>query len=1589
MGLRCLLSVVAVLVAVSVRAQESLDTILDRGYIAQWLVCGPFEPDAEGGILGAVKAGRPPLGSKDFMEPLGGVARIRPQHLTKVEGEKGVALWQLAGVQDSSLDLAPFFPDRNEGVSYAAFYVQSDVDERVYMDLQTPLGARVFLNGFLIREIRAAPLSVTGVDRFLVTFRRGLNLFVMEVPGATYESLGRATGMASGEIRESAFINRALLQGKSGFEIALDIMPTRDFGRSGGLGGLVFVPRLRSSGTFSGRVNNIRQDVVLTLFNPQTFSSPAIGVKVNVVGGGSPLELTIPPIPAQSPKQTSLPIPTAGAGPGETLSLEVELSAGDERVRFAASITVLRPSAGGNVYFVTGARVQGVELEDQATEIERHLSQFARQLLLMGKEGDYGFDLGGTSLWKPAFDMHPAGRRKLLDAVAFSRVAAWAGYGVPDERMVSGELLVRNLLHGYGSAKALLGDWNPVYFAWDSPAVAPQTPQILANAGVLGVVSNLPYRGLAELFRHEALDGTRVLHRRKQPGAAAPRSGRALRMMAERQRQELLERGLESDILVNTSEVAPPEPFWLEDSASLARSVPAIKVRGGGGRDFFEDAHSALLRASDDLSVSARTLTTHQLGALVAQPGLKSAYTQTESLVLRAEKFATMAALLGANYPEDALDLGWRQLLFCSSSRRLGFARTTRVYVDALAACREAAEYARGVLDDATDYIARLVDTYGEAPAGTDDALAVVVFNPSSWPRTDLCEMDLTLDGAAGLTLIDKDGVRVPFSADRLRIVNGRIAGARLRFMATRVPPLGYKTYYLVPSGELPKPVVGKGAQIENDFFRIIIDPSRGGGIAGLTDKKTGKEFVEDLWDEVLALPEDRRNNDKGRDLWTDGPAIRASDHDAAIELTRGDWYERLTLAAPFLGGRVVREITLYQGLPQVMCETRFEGLTEIDHLLAVTFSLAGAGQVPVFGERFGALVGRRSPMPMTFRTRGIENPSGTGAQPAFRWSALSPNDHIRVGADMAVPFGPAAVVHGDGGLLRGTAGEIQRALTGRGIPVDVWPSATRRLSLSWTDSTEFPNHNDDLNHGTAFRIVLGSPEQNRFTRLLFRQLSEDTITEFTERMMDGGALFFLDEDVPEDRAPVPTLILAGLTAGRTAEVGRDFARSVAEDGIYHLPPRDYVPQEGQGQPNQGLAILHKGAALSSVEGDGRLVILLSHAGRWDKDDDDLDIPVFAPNQSFRYALYPFFGTWRGAGVAQAGHAYNEPFSATVTDLHLGPHPPEQSLLGVNPRDFIVTSVKPAGNRVVSMGLNRIHPREGMIVRGYESAGRPWEGRLTFFAGVVAAALANGLDAPGASLRTNEGEVQFSASGFDITSLWVQPSARIRGGLEAQLGRAVDPYGPVFTRYWRHNRGAAPLGFQPLTLLLEGRLDDDTGAIDLVVANNLSDDAIQGEAFLTATSGWKIGPKQFAYSLGAGEFVKHEVVVLREEASAATGGIVARTEFAGRTYQDILGVDEDPIGLDVTRSGDEVRVTVTNRGGLPAEGFVDLIVPPAHWPEFGPRPAAVAYPRRAAVFVAPFESQFILFRSSGDHPGFWMVVKLAANGQVRYVRGPE
>ena len=224
----------------------------------------------------------------------------------------------------------------------------------------------------------------------------------------------------------------------------------------------------------------------------------------------------------------------------------------------------------------------------------------------------------------------------------------------------------------------------------------------------------------------------------------------------------------------------------------------------------------------------------------------KQAQRIAENTLLGAEKFATIAGLLGARFPTEAIDKAWRQLLFGAHHDGITGSESDQVYLDLLGGWREAVELGKTVLDGALDYLGAAIETAG-------DGRAVTVFNALSWPRTDIARVD----DRAARRRVARD--RAPGRRRRAscRSCSRPPTAARTggpparpsRSSPRDVPALGYRTFRAMPSatpldesGMAPDRRAGDRERRVRACRSIQPAAAR---IASLVDKRSGKELVQ------------------------------------------------------------------------------------------------------------------------------------------------------------------------------------------------------------------------------------------------------------------------------------------------------------------------------------------------------------------------------------------------------------------------------------------------------------------------------------------------------------------------------------------------------------------------------------------------------------------------------------------------------------------------------------------------------------------------------------------------------------------------
>jgi hypothetical protein len=205
------------------------------------------------------------------------------------------------------------------------------------------------------------------------------------------------------------------------------------------------------------------------------------------------------------------------------------------------------------------------------------------------------------------------------------------------------------------------------------------------------------------------------------------------------------------------------------------------------------------------------------------------------TLCRNAEQRLTSAAALAAladrvatagRYPAEAIAAAWRNCLLydehtwgahCSISQPDSEFTLSQWKIKAQYAV-DAAEQSKKIEKAAAAALAAQVRS---------DGPALVVFNPASWPRTDLVRVDLP----EGMAVADPS---VPV----------QITPEGTYVLASDVPACGYRVLKLARRAKQDDVQAAAGNVIESRFYRVEFDPA-GGGIVSIRDKQLGRELVD------------------------------------------------------------------------------------------------------------------------------------------------------------------------------------------------------------------------------------------------------------------------------------------------------------------------------------------------------------------------------------------------------------------------------------------------------------------------------------------------------------------------------------------------------------------------------------------------------------------------------------------------------------------------------------------------------------------------------------------------------------------------
>jgi alpha-mannosidase len=1160
---------------------------------------------------------------------------------------------------------------------------------------------------------------------------------------------------------------------------------------------------------------------------------------------------------------------------------------------------------------------------------------------------------------KPFWDLYPDRRQELRDLIAAGRVEIVGGtYNEPNTNLTGAETAIRAAVYGLGFQRDVMGAHPQSAWQLDVFGHDPQFPGIMAEAGL---TSSAWARGPFHQWGPKASTGSTAWMQFPSEFEWVAPNGKGLLTSYmpthysagwELERATTVEGAmwrayelLEDLALVAATKVTllpvgtdytPPSRWVTEVAKEWGRRYAWPRFEVALPREFFDAVRSELARQGRVPSPQTRDMNPVYTGKDVSFIDTKQAQRLAETELADAEALAALATALGAPVPRRELDKAWRQLVFNAHHDGITGSESDQVYLDLLGGWREAYELAHRVAERASAHLVEAIDTSapgapGASGATDDDDRPAVVVNTLGWDRSGLAVLDVPAPAAGqAVEVVDGAGRPVPVLCEP----SPAPGSVRLSFRADDVPGVGYSTYRARrrPAGATGGTAAWAavpGVVIANEHLEIAADPARGGGLRQVTDRASRFELVPEgeVGNELLVYPEYANHPRFGEGPWhllPLGPPARSGSGAATVRAERSDLGQRLVVDGALRGFGYHQVVTLWNGARRAELRTELHGWAIQDHLLRLRFptTLAGGTPVSAVGDAvvargFGLIDVDSADEPWT-----LDNP-------AAEWFGVSTTLVVEA-AEAGRSYhrrgmGVAEVVTPVGGGAAPWARRLVVALVQKGVTATCTEADRNRYGALHGDSN-LPD----------FRVAVGGPGENPFVAAVLQAagpaygaaLDAQLAHQGWARLLVPAARSLREVWQPgaDLRGPLelPVIVVAGADETSTIAAVDALQAEVVAGRIVVDQPAALVPRPEQ-VPEWTAALLNRGTPGFAVDSSGALHVSLLRActgwpsGVW------IDPPRrFAPDGSafelehwshvFENALFLGRGDWRQAGCVEEALAYNRPLRTSLTAAHPGTLPPTARLLSVRPRPgddrggrAVLAVVKPAGNSLAAGDTDVASTSAGaeITLRLYEAHGHPAEVEVESAFPIIGATRANLLEEPGELLpRTGGG----GATGALRLGLAASELATFRLGLGPATGTAAtggeDPGAevaqPVFSRYWLHNKGPAPMGNQSLAVhvLPTGLVLRSGEAADFIaqVASGSASSSQSGQVKVLAPADWGVEPSGQLFSLRAGASI--QVPARLEVPAGSRPGryfVAVRVDGPGdQAQEDVLTVDVLP-----------------------------------------------------------------------------------------------
>lgn len=391
-------------------------------------------------------------------------------------------------------------------------------------------------------------------------------------------------------------------------------------------------------------------------------------------------------------------------------------------------------------------------------------------------------------------------------------------YLAADTFLPGGEVLAREILWGKKYAKEKFKKDIKMGWPIDSFGFNSQIPQIYKDSGYQYLVFRRGYKvkpNQAE-FYWQGLDGTRILTHCLS-SSHAYHVGIFTHYFRENI-EELKKFAATKNLLMPCGIGSCPFPTWaFEAIKNWNKNYPDQKIKISSPEEFFK----AVQKEEKNLKIQRGEMYSGPWvfeGVWSTRIWLKLEYFKVKNLILNAEKFATLAYLLGKEYPKEKLEKCWEKILFLAFHDVLPGCSLDEVYDEVKEIYSFLNKELSQILNDSLKYLASQVNFSGQG---------VIVFNPTNFEIENYVVKEIEIKRKAkGIRMEIPDWEILEEKRDK----QGYLKKIKIGFLV-KIPPLGYKVYKIIPTHFEDNQFSNKAEIIsqepnfiENNFFKVKLD---------------------------------------------------------------------------------------------------------------------------------------------------------------------------------------------------------------------------------------------------------------------------------------------------------------------------------------------------------------------------------------------------------------------------------------------------------------------------------------------------------------------------------------------------------------------------------------------------------------------------------------------------------------------------------------------------------------------------------------------------------------------------------------------